>query len=334
MEYGLIGEKLGHSYSKPIQEALLENYTFEIHPLPKDEVDAFMTNKEFKAINVTIPYKQTVIPYLDEMDEVATKIGAVNTIVNHDGYLVGHNTDYYGFKYMVLHHHIHMEGKKVLIMGNGGASQAIQAVVNDFHPKEVYIVDIILTDGILTIEEVYEKHSDVEIVVNTTPLGMYPNVDACSIDFDRLPCIEACLDVVYNPYRTEFALQAKQRGILSVTGLEMLVGQAKYALEFFKDIQIDDARIDPIYKQILLETTNIVTYNEADAKTLAKAFSKELVKVDNDHLREASIHTNQVLWIEESDVNEHTLHELERNGFIVTSSEDVVSDFKAYLNAL
>lgn len=280
MEYGLIGEKLGHSYSKLIQEKLIENYTYDLKEVSKEDLDLFMKKKDFKAINVTIPYKQMVMPYLKSIDEASKKIGAVNTIVNKNGELYGHNTDYLGFAYMIKHHKISLEGKNILIMGNGGASQAIQAVVDDSRPAKVLIVDIKPAPKVVSIEEVYADHRDINVIINTTPIGMYPNVDKSPIILDKFHDLEACIDVVYNPFNTEFALQAKERGIKAVTGLEMLVAQAKYALEFFKDIKIDDAKIEEIYHEIIQETTNLILVGmPSSGKTsIGKAVAKKLGK--------------------------------------------------------
>ncbi|NBK99335.1 MAG: shikimate dehydrogenase [Erysipelotrichia bacterium] len=336
MEYGLIGEKLGHSYSKLIQEKLLDHYEYELHPLKKEEVDSFMREKAFKAINVTIPYKQTVIPYLDTMDQASQKIGAVNTIVNEDGKLIGHNTDYYGFDYMLKHHHIAIRDKKVLVMGNGGASKAIQAVVSDHQAKTMLVVDVIKSEGVLSIEEVYAKHSDVDVIINTTPLGMYPNIDGCAVDFDKFKHVSACLDVVYNPFITEFALQAKKRGIQAVTGLEMLVAQAKYALEFFKNITIDDREIDRIYKEILLTTTNIVLADKQYAQAVAEMTNKQLIFIEDEcAIHELSKKTNVVIVCKAN--SEQAMDDLKRNGFFIhntSSVEEIIMEYKAIIENL
>lgn len=357
MEYGLIGEKLGHSYSKLIQEKLLENYTYEIHPIEKENLDAFMKAKEFKAINVTIPYKQDVVPYLDELDDASKKIGAVNTIVNDNGKLTGHNTDYYGFNYMLEHHNIEIKGKKVLVMGNGGASKAIQAVIKDHQAKEMLVVDIILSEGVISIDEVYENHTDVDVIVNTTPLGMYPKVAGCCVDMDKFNNLKACVDVVYNPFATEFALQAQAKGVKAVTGLEMLVAQAKYALEFFKNISIDDSEIDRIYKEILQTTTNIVLIGmpnggkSAVGEIIAKACDKEFIdtdklieektsmsvsefyarngekefrKVESEVIKEICTKTNVVISCGGGvAMDNENIHDLKRNGFIIYVDRDL-----------
>ncbi|MSS00642.1 shikimate dehydrogenase family protein [Floccifex porci] len=332
MEYGLIGEHLGHSYSKLIQEKLLDNYTYEIQEVSKEDLDSFMKKREFKAINVTIPYKQAVIPYLEEMDQAARKIGAVNTIVNRNGKLYGYNTDYYGFRYMVETHGISLKGKKILVLGNGGASQAIQAVVHDLGACEMIITDLLLKDNVISIEEAYKNHTDVNIIINTTPMGMYPKVHGIAVDLSKFKKCEAVFDCIYNPQDTEFTLQAKERGIkVAVTGLEMLVGQAKRALEFFKNIEIEDKQIDRIYREILFETSNVVLVdvNMDTALQVARELKKECIVLDSENYEEQAISSNKVLLSSSQDKKT-----LSRNGFIIQSknADEIICEFKLKVN--
>ena len=250
MEYGLIGEKLGHSYSKEIHEQLAD-YTYDLTPLTKEEFTKFMEEKNFKAINVTIPYKQDVIPYLDFIDEHAKKIGAVNTIVNKNGRLEGHNTDFSGFLYMCKKNNVDMNGKKVIVLGNGGAAKAIYAVAEYMNAREIIRVNRREAEGVITYDECIKNHADADIIINTTPVGMYPNVDASPIDLTPFTNCSAVLDVIYNPLTTKLTGQANNLGIKGVTGLEMLVAQAKYAVEFFLDTSIDDEVIEPICEKII-----------------------------------------------------------------------------------
>lgn len=250
MDYGLIGEKLGHSYSKDIHE-MLADYTYDIHPLTKEEFRPFMEERAFKSINVTIPYKQDVIPYLDEMDDNARAIGAVNTIVNKDGKLVGHNTDFSGFLYMLRRHGIDVAGKKCVVLGDGGASKAVQAVLHSLNAKEVIVVDIIKTQNAITYEECFEKHTGAEVIANTSPVGMYPKTDASPVDLAKFPKCEAVVDVIYNPLTTMLTRQAASLGMTAVNGLEMLVAQALYAVEFFLDTKLPEERIDEVYQELL-----------------------------------------------------------------------------------
>lgn len=252
MDYGLIGEKLGHSYSKEIHE-MLTDYTYQICPLSKEEFMPFMEKHDFKAINVTIPYKQDVIPFLTDMDENARAIGAVNTIVNKDGKLYGHNTDFSGFLYMLKKHNIDIEGKKCVVLGDGGASKAVVAVLKKLKAREIIIVDIRKTDSAITYEECFANHTDAEFIANTSPVGMYPKSDASPVDLTLFPKCKAVADVVYNPLETKLVAQAKSLGMTGVNGLEMLVAQALYAIEFFLDTKLDEAKIDEVFQKIYNE---------------------------------------------------------------------------------
>lgn len=250
MDYGLIGEKLGHSYSKIIHEKLAD-YTYDLCPLSKEEFKDFMEKREFKAINVTIPYKKDVILYLKEMDESATAIGAVNTIVNKEGNLYGYNTDMPGFIYMVNQNKIQMKDKKVVVLGNGGAAQAIKAAVQKLGAREMIVVDIVPAEGVISYDECFTHHTDADILVNTSPVGMYPKVDASPVDLTAFPHCQAVLDVIYNPITTKLVAQARELGMIGVTGLEMLVAQALYAVEIFLQNDIPEEKIQEIYKEIL-----------------------------------------------------------------------------------
>lgn len=253
MEYGLIGEKLGHSYSKPIHEKLA-GYTYDLTPLSREEFPIFMEKHDFKAINVTIPYKKDVIPYLDELEENAARIGAVNTIVNKNGYLKGYNTDYMGFIYMMESNGVNVSGKKALVLGSGGAAQAVIAALKSQKAAEVIVVSRSGKDGAITYEECLANHTDADVIVNTTPVGMYPNVSASPIDLVPFTKCTAVLDVIYNPESTMLTTQARELGMKGITGLSMLTAQAKYACEFFLDTTIDDSVLpeltDTIAKQV------------------------------------------------------------------------------------
>lgn len=257
MRYGLIGEKLGHSFSKIIHEQLAD-YTYDLIPLTREELDTFLTEKQFSALNVTIPYKETVIPYLDEVDAHAQKIGAVNTIVNRNGKLTGYNTDFYGFRYMLQNNGIAVAGKKALVLGKGGASKAVIAVLEELGAKEILTVYYKENPETITYEDCYKNHTDAEIIVNTTPVGMYPKADDCPIDLSRFPHLSGVADVVYNPLRTQLIVEAEKRGINAAGGLEMLVAQAKYAVEIFLDMKIDDIRINEINAGLVKERSNLV----------------------------------------------------------------------------
>lgn len=247
MQYGLLGEKLGHSFSKAIHEKLAD-YKYELLELNNHELDIFLKDKQFKGVNVTIPYKKTVMPYLDLVDDSAKKIGAVNTIVNSNNILKGYNTDYYGFLYTLENHKINIKNKKVIVLGNGGASEAVIAVLNDLDAREIIVVGRTLRSNTISFEECYEKHTDGNIIINTTPLGMYPKIDASPLNLETFNSCTHVIDLIYNPSQTKLLAQAKHKGIYGVNGLEMLIVQAKIAVEYFLDTKINDSRISEIYE--------------------------------------------------------------------------------------
>lgn len=247
--YGLIGEKLGHSYSKLIHEQLAD-YTYDLIPLSKEEFPAFMTEHDFTAINVTIPYKQAVIPYLNELSDAAKAIGAVNCIVNRNGQLYGHNTDYSGFLYTLKSNGIAITGEKVLVLGNGGAAKAVVAALLSLHPKELITVKYKEEPGVLTYGQAALMHSDAAVIVNTSPVGMYPKVDESPMDLTPYTNLKAVVDIIYNPTTTKLLAQAKAMNVIAVNGMEMLVAQAKYAVELFLDKEIADEKIEQIIKTL------------------------------------------------------------------------------------
>lgn len=285
MKYGLIGEHLGHSFSKQIQTRIAEienvkDYDYQLVELDKEEFKEFMEKKDFKGINVTIPYKKDVIPYLDEMDESAKAIGAVNTIINVDGKLKGYNTDFGGFLYMVKAHNVHMEGKKVLIIGNGGACAAVKAVCKHENAKDIVIVSRSANRGAIGYDEMYTSHLDADIVVNTSPVGMFPNIVNAPIDVSWFHKLECVLDVVYNPILTRLCFEAQEADIKRVIGLEMLIAQAKYTFEIFENMSFDDSIIDEIKKEMSKDRCNIVLIGmpSAGKTTIGKMLEEKLGK--------------------------------------------------------
>ena len=285
MKYGLLGERLGHSFSKEIHEQI-NDYQYEITEVPFDKFDEFMTKHDFIAINVTIPYKEKVIPYLDYIDDAAKKIGAVNTIVNKNGKLYGYNTDYLGLRDLVLTNNIEVKNKKVLILGTGGTSKTSKAVFTDLGAKELVFVSIAPVGDEISYEDAVKYHSDSEIIVNATPCGMYPNCDDLIIDISTFNKLEAVIDVIYNPLKTMLVRKALERGITAVSGLYMLVAQAVYASSIFTDTTYDKKIIDDIYKQIYNSKRNIVLIGMPTcgkttiSKVLADKLNKEVVDTD------------------------------------------------------
>ena len=285
MKYGLLGEKLGHSFSKEIH-ARLADYEYELRELNAEELDALFRKKDFEAVNVTIPYKQTVIPYLDEISERAKTIGAVNAVVNRNGKLFGDNTDFAGMRALALHAGADMKNKKVLVLGTGGTSKTACAVAKDLGAREVLRVSRTKKEDAVTYEEAAEKHSDAQIIINTTPVGMFPKTNASPIDLSAFPKLEAVLDAIFNPLRTELVLTAQERGIIASGGLYMLVAQAVYASALFLNKKADEKKTDEVYKEILNEKRNIFLIGMPSSgkssvgKKLAEMAGKEFEDTD------------------------------------------------------
>lgn len=286
MKYGLIGEKLGHSYSKIIH-GMLGNSLYELKEIAPENLDEFMTKKDFLGINVTLPYKQAVIPYLDEIDDSAKNIGAVNTIVNRDARLYGYNTDYYGMIELFHHAKIDPHGKKAVILGSGGTSKTARAVLTTLGAREILTVSRSGENGTVTYNELYEKHSDAEIIVNTTPLGMYPNIYGCPIDISKFDSLRGVIDAVYNPINTTLVQKARNMGIAAEGGLYMLVGQAAIAYEKFFDNNKGSALIDKIYTELKNDKENIVLIGmpasgkSTVGKILAERLGRKFVDTDD-----------------------------------------------------
>ncbi|MBR5191775.1 MAG: shikimate kinase [Clostridia bacterium] len=280
--YGLLGEHLPHSFSPPIHKALgNKDYTlFEVAP---ENLDVFMKKHDFKGINVTIPYKKDVIPYLDVISPEAEKIGAVNTIKVVDGKLYGDNTDYFGFKYMVEKSGVIIHNKKALVLGSGGASLTVQAVLRDMGASEIVVLS---RNGDDNYVNMYIKHTDAQIIVNTTPVGMYPDNLNTLVDLDRFPNLSGVLDVVYNPLKTRLILDAEQKNIPCSAGLSMLVAQAKKAHEIFFDTTVENEICEQIERSLTLQMCNIVLIGMTGCgkstigERLAELLRKDLIDTD------------------------------------------------------
>ena len=253
MKCALIGERLGHSYSKLIHEAF-GLYSYELVSLPKDKVGEFMENEEFDAFNVTIPYKRTVMPYCSYISPEAQKIGSVNTVVRTSDGLHGFNTDYFGFKSMAERAGIDFAGKKVVILGSGGTSLTARAVASDGGAERITVVS---RSGEYNYDNL-EKLADCEVLINTTPVGMYPNNGCSAASLDKFPRCEAVLDVIYNPLRTQLIMQALERGIKCSGGLYMLVAQAAQSAKYFCSAEIGKEEIERVFRSLALDVQNIV----------------------------------------------------------------------------
>lgn len=289
---GLLGEKLSHSFSPRIHRALVgDRYTYELFERAHDAVEGFIKGGEWDALNVTIPYKQVVMPYLDIITDEALRIGAVNTITRlPDGRLKGDNTDYFGFRRTLAACDCAPKGKKALVLGNGGAAATAVTVLTDMGAKVILLGRSDRSVGGISpepYETVYERHHDAEVVINCTPVGMYPKLIGQSpVELSRLPHVTAVFDMVYNPARTTLLQEADRLGIPAYNGLLMLVAQAKRACELFLSEELEDDLIDPIVADIARETGNIVLVGMPGSgkstvgKALAEAMGRPLVDTD------------------------------------------------------
>lgn len=287
MLYGCIGEKLGHSFSKEIHN-MIGSYSYELKEIPADALDDFMRKRDFYGINVTIPYKEKVMPHLHEIDEGAMAIGSVNTVVNRGGKLYGYNTDFYGMQKLLLHAGIAVEGRKVAILGTGGTSKTARAVAHHLGARQVLTVSRRKENGTILYDELYQKHKDVEVIINTTPVGMFPNADLSPVDLTFFKKLTGVLDAVYNPLSTRLICQAKKRGIPAEGGLYMLVAQAVRASEIFMDTTYATALTEGIYQKILAKKKNIVLIGmpACGKTTVGRELAKQLGRpfTDTDEL--------------------------------------------------
>lgn len=285
MKYGLIGEHLKHSYSCEIH-AQIADYEYELHEIPPSGLGGFLKKREFNAINVTIPYKQDVIPYLDEISDTAKRIGAVNTIVNRNGRLYGDNTDFAGMLALAKHIGVDMKGRKVLILGTGGASKTGHALAEYMGAQSVFYVSRSGKDGSISYEQAVTEHSDAQIIINATPVGMFPKQDGRPIDISAFPKLEGVIDAIYNPLRTNLILDAQERGIPAEGGLYMLSAQAVHASAVFRDIPIDESLVDKAFKSVKNDKQSIVLIGmPSSGKTtvgriLAEKCGKQLADTD------------------------------------------------------
>lgn len=253
MECGLLGEKLGHSYSPAIHK-FLGNYTYSLYEKKPEELEDFLKNGSFSGLNVTIPYKKAVIPYCAALTPVAQQLGAVNTIVRkQDGTLIGHNTDYFGFSAMVKRSGLCLFGKKALVLGSGGASNTAVAVL-----KQLGMTTIVISRSGENNYHNLHRHTDAALIVNATPVGMYPNCGSSPVSLDYFSNLEGVLDLIYNPARTQLLMEAEARGLAAENGLWMLVAQAKESAEWFTGRHIPNEIISVIYRQLRQTMENIV----------------------------------------------------------------------------
>lgn len=290
MEYGLIGEKLGHSYSHMIH-ARLADYRYELKEVAPERLDAFIEARNFRGLNVTIPYKQAVMKHCAELSPEAMEVGSVNTlIVRPDGSLFGHNTDIDGFIYMLRRGEIDPAGAKAVILGSGGTSLTARAALTRLGAREIVTVS---RKGPVDYAALYAEHADAEILVNATPVGMYPKNGASPVELDRLPKVRGVADVIYNPEKTALILAAQAKSIPAVSGLSMLVAQAREAAELFAGHAIPAGRVEDIVSEIGAQTLNLILVGMPGCgkstlgQAVAAALQREFVDCDAEIVRRA-----------------------------------------------
>ena len=290
MEYGLIGHPLGHSFSKEIHESIAD-YEYEIHDLPPEEFESFVKSKNFKAINVTIPYKQKIMPYLDIIDSTAEKIGAVNTVINRNGKLEGYNTDYYGLRDLILRNAGDLKGKRVLILGSGGTSKTAAFTVGMMGAEKIYKAtrnEKLAEDSetYITYDKLSAVSKEIDVIINTTPVGMYPQNYAQPVKIEDFPNAGCVIDVVYNPLRTMLVSSGLKSGLKCEGGLYMLVSQAVYASSLFTGKDLSEDVKEKAFKSVLSRRENIVlTGMPGSGKTsvgevISEITGKKLVDTD------------------------------------------------------
>ena len=282
MKFGLLGRKLGHSYSPMIFD-LMGGYRYDLYEREPEAIEALLRNGDFDGLNVTIPYKKEVLKYLDHVDPLASRLGSVNTVVKRNGILTGYNSDYFGFRALVTQPKLDLAGKKVLVLGSGGASVTVQAVLEDLGAGPTVISR--------TGENNYQNlhlHEDAAAIVNTTPLGMYPHNGEAPLDVGRIQQREGVLDLIYNPARTQLLLDCEKYGIPAWNGLWMLVAQAKKSAEWFLDRELPDSLVSRIHRKLRDRMENIALVGMAGCgkstigRQLARETGKKFVDADTE----------------------------------------------------
>lgn len=299
MKYGCIGEHLSHSFSKEIHN-LLADYPYEIREVAREALDAFMTERDFLGINVTIPYKELVIPHLYYIDDAARQIGAVNTVVNRDGKLYGYNTDFYGMSSLISHAGVEIKDKTVAILGTGGTSKTAHAVCEALGAAEIITVSRRSGDGCIDYRELSLRGGEIDVIINTTPVGMFPNIYASPVELEEFPRLSGVIDAIYNPNRSVLVSEAKRRGIAAEGGLYMLVAQAVRASEIFLDKKYSYEVLDRVYESVLKSKDNVVLVGMPSSgkstvgKILAEKLGRRLVDTDDAVVAEAGMPITEI----------------------------------------
>ena len=290
MQYGLIGAKLGHSYSPEIH-ARLGDYEYRLYERTERAFIDLMASRSFRGLNVTIPYKVVAYEHCDQLSDVAREVGCVNTlVVRPDGALYGHNTDIGGFMAMAKRAGVEIAGKKCAILGSGGASMTARTACRRFGAREIVVVS---RRGPVDYEALYRDHADTEVLINTTPVGMYPDNGLSPADISRLPNLTGVLDVIYNPDKTALILDAEARGIPCAGGLYMLVAQAREAAELFTGHAIPEERTDEIYGALREQALNLILIGmpgsgkSSIGRALAERMGREFVDCDAEIVKRA-----------------------------------------------
>ncbi len=345
MEYGCIGEHLSHSFSKIIHNKI-DSYKYELCEIAPSELESFMKEAPFLGINVTIPYKEQVIPYLDYVSRQACEIGSVNTIFKRQGKLHGCNTDYFGLKSLVSRVGCNPREKKVAILGSGGASKTAAVLMNDSGAREVLVVSRHPSPSQVSYDALFLNHADVDLIINTTPVGMYPNNNGSPLNINAFKNLEGVVDLVYNPLRTNLVLNAMKRNIRAEGGLYMLVAQAVLAAQYFTDKQYDNTLIDDIYYELLSDRENIVLVSSAhkDANQVAEKLGsltlRDVVCAEKTSFEDACCSTHSIIVLdslEQWSVNEinklfnNSVVYLFDEGFLFSCNASIASLLKIFL---
>lgn len=335
MNYGLIGKTLKHSFSKEIHEQL--GYDYELTETAPEELDDFFQKRDFKGINVTIPYKESVMKYLDEIDENAKNIGACNTIINKNGKLYGYNTDFCAAKSLIEKQNIPVQGKKAIILGTGGTSKTYYHALKALNIGEASKVSRTPKNGEISYEEALSSNAD--IIINTTPVGMYPNTNAIPINPRLFPQLSLVVDAVYNPLRTNLVLEAQKRSVKAVGGLYMLAAQGVYAAELFGKCKAEQPLIDKIYNSLASQKRNIVLIGMPGVgkSTMAELLSKNFYDTDKEIEKKYGMPPHEI--IEKYGVENFRLKESEiieelspKNGLVIATGGGAILKEKNVLS--